>query len=100
MAMERRTEMIEEGRRQELLQRLNRIEGQVRGLKAMVEEDRRCIEILQQISSVYEALRGVSKLMMRNYLETCVTDGIRSEDAEQVDQTYQELLDIVYKFAK
>ena len=100
MEAKSRTEMIEPGRRKELVQRLNRIEGQVRGIREMVEEDRRCIEILQQISSAYEALRGVSRLMAQNYLETCATDGIRSNDNARVDETYQELLDIMYKFTK
>ncbi len=87
-------------RRKELLQRLNRIEGQVRGLKEMVVEDRRCMEILQQIASVYEALRGTSRVVMRNYLETCATTAMRSGDPDEVEGFYQELLDMFAKFAR
>lgn len=100
MVTKPKTGVIEAERRKEILQRLNRIEGQIRGLKGMVEEDRRCMEILQQISSVHEALRGVSRLMMRNYLENCCTAGIRSGDLEQMEQVYQELLDMMFKFAR
>lgn len=99
-ATKSKAELIGQERRKDLLLRLNRIEGQVRGLKQMIEEDRRCMDILQQVSSVQEALRGVSKLMMRNYLENCGTTGIRSDDAEEVEQVYQELLDMMFKFAK
>jgi DNA-binding FrmR family transcriptional regulator len=55
---------------------LNRIEGQVR---AVVEEQRPCNEVLQQLASVQAALRGVTKDILRNYLEHCATDSIRSE---------------------
>lgn len=96
----KKTELIGEERRKDLLLRLSRIEGQVRGIKQMVEEDRRCMDILQQVSSVQEALRGVSKVMMRNYLENCGTTGIRSGDLQAVEEVYQELLDMMFKFAK
>lgn len=79
------------------LQRLNRIEGQVRGLKKMVQEDRYCVEILTQVSSVQEALRGFTKFMMRNYLETCVTKAIRSADSDGI---YDELMDVIFKYSK
>lgn len=79
------------------LQRLNRIEGQVRGLKKMVQEDRYCVEILTQVSSVQEALRGFTKFMMCNYLETCVTKAIRSADSNGI---YDELMDVIFKYSK
>ena len=63
------------------LKRLRRIEGQVRGLQKMVEEDRYCADILTQISSVQEALRSVGRELMRNHLKHCATQAIRSGDA-------------------
>lgn len=83
-----------------LLDRLNRIEGQIRGMKRMVEEGRYCIDILQQASSVHEALRGVGKLLMRNYLEVCATDALQSNRKERQEEIYNQLMDIIYKFAK
>ncbi|HEX4749042.1 MAG TPA: metal-sensitive transcriptional regulator [Bryobacteraceae bacterium] len=82
------------------LRRLNRIEGQVRGIQRMVAEDRYCADILVQISSVHEALRGVARALMRNHLTHCATHAIRlGSDAER-SAMYDELLDIIYKNAR
>jgi DNA-binding FrmR family transcriptional regulator len=86
--------------RTEAVQRLSRIEGQVKGIKKMVEQGRYCVEVLGQISAVHEALRGVGKLIMRNYLENCVTSSLRSGKQRKARETYAELLDVIYKFAK
>ena len=76
--------------------RLRRIEGQVRGLQRMVEEDRYCADVMTQISSVQEALRGVSRELMRNHLKHCAASAIRagSNDAEAM---YDELVELIYK---
>ena len=92
--------MILPAARQEAAQRLSRIEGQVKGIKKMVEEGRYCVEVMGQISAVQEALRGVGKLIMRNYLENCVTTALRSGNKKRADETYGELMDVIYKFAK
>ncbi len=86
----------EEVKRQ-AVRRLDAIEGQIKGLKKMILEDRYCIEVLTQISSVHEALRGVGKLVMRNYLEGCATRIIRSDEPEKA---YDEIMDVIYKFVK
>lgn len=91
---------IDNPRAEAVVQRLNRIEGQVRGIKQMVEEGRYCVDILMQISSVHEALRGVSKEMMRTYLECCATQGIRSGDPQQAEEVYDALIDLMFKYAK
>jgi CsoR family transcriptional regulator, copper-sensing transcriptional repressor len=80
--------------------RLKRIEGQVRGLQRMVEEGRYCADILIQVSSVQEALRGVGKLLMRNHLEHCVTHALQSGDRLEAEQAYGEVLDLMYKHAR
>lgn len=92
-----KTQIITEERKAEASTRLSRIEGQVKGVKKMVEEGRPCVEILTQLASVQEALRGMTKLMMRNYLENCSTEAIRSKKS---DDTYDELMDVIFKFAK
>jgi len=76
--------------------RLSRIEGQVRGVSRMVEEQRPCIEVLQQLASVQAALKGVTKDVLRNYLERCATDSIKSGDTK----VYDELMNAIYKFVK
>jgi CsoR family transcriptional regulator, copper-sensing transcriptional repressor len=81
------------------VRRLRRIAGQVRGLESMVDQERYCADILVQISSVQEALRGVSRLLMRNHLEHCATMAIRS-GGENANAMYDELLDLVYRHAR
>ncbi|MEJ7813437.1 MAG: metal-sensitive transcriptional regulator [Gemmatimonadaceae bacterium] len=81
------------------LKRLRRIEGQVRGLQKMVEDDRYCADIMTQVSSVYEALRSVGRELMRNHLRHCATAAIRSGEGE-AEAMYDELLDLMYKHAR
>jgi DNA-binding FrmR family transcriptional regulator len=82
--------------RERNLKRLRRIEGQIRGLQRMVEEDRYCADILTQISSVHEALRGVGRELMRNHLKHCATSAIRAGES-QAESMYDELIDMMYK---
>jgi CsoR family transcriptional regulator, copper-sensing transcriptional repressor len=82
------------------LKRLRRIEGQVRGLQKMVEEDRYCPDILTQISSVQEALRSVGRELMRNHLKHCATQAIRSGDGAAAEATYDELIEMIYKHSR
>jgi CsoR family transcriptional regulator, copper-sensing transcriptional repressor len=82
------------------LRRLRRIEGQIRGLQRMVEEDRYCADILTQVSSVQEALRAVARALMRNHLAHCTTHAIRSGSAEDRQAMYDELLGMIYKNAR
>jgi len=77
--------------------RLRRIEGQVRGLQRMVEEDRYCGEILDQIHSVQQALKSVGRKITRNHLETCVTDALRSGDEQDAQETYDEIMGLLEK---
>ncbi len=86
--------------RKDAAERLSKIEGQIKGIRRMVEEGRYCLEVLGQISAVHEALRGVGKLIMRNYLENCVTSSLRSGSKRKAEETYGELMDVIYKFAK
>ncbi|MGI8618971.1 MAG: metal-sensitive transcriptional regulator [Gemmatimonadaceae bacterium] len=79
------------------LKRLRRIEGQVRGLHKMIEEDRYCADIMTQISSVNEALRGVGRELMRNHLKHCATSAIQAGENE-AEAMYDELLDLMQRF--
>ena len=79
--------------------RLRRIEGQIRGLQRMVEEERYCADILVQMSSVHEALRSVARELMRNHLKHCATDAIRGSRAE-ADAMYDELVDLFYAHSR
>lgn len=81
------------------LKRLRRIEGQVRGLQKMVEEDRYCADIMTQISSAHEALRAVGRELMRNHLKYCATSAIKSGEHE-ASAMYDELVDMMYKHSR
>jgi DNA-binding FrmR family transcriptional regulator len=82
------------------LRRLRRIEGQVRGLQRMVDEDRYCADILTQVSSTLEALRAVARALMRNHLAHCATHAIRTGSDEERQAMYDELLGMIYKNAR
>jgi DNA-binding FrmR family transcriptional regulator len=82
------------------LRRLRRIEGQIRGLQRMVEEDRYCADILTQVSSAQEALRAVARALMRNHLTHCAAQAIRTGSAEEKEAMYDELLGMIYKNAR
>ncbi len=84
--------------RKEASKRLNRIKGQIKGIKKMVKEGRYCVDVLGQISAVHEALRGVGKLIMRNYLENCVTSALKSGKEKKAQRTYADLMDVIHKF--
>ena len=83
--------------REAVLARLRRIEGQVRGLQRMVEEDRYCIDVLTQINAVKAALEGVALLLLRDHTEHCVADAIRAGDGAA---KVRELSDAVERLVK
>src|SRR6201996_6075426 len=82
------------------LRRLGRIEGQIRGIQRMIEEDRYCADILTQVSSAQEALRAVARALMRNHLSHCATHAFNSGSAEDREAMYDELLEMIYKNAR
>ena len=80
--------------------RLRRIEGQVRGLQKMIEEERYCADVLMQLSSVQEALRGTGRALLHNHLKHCATEAIRSGDPDKAEAMYDELMELMYKNAR
>jgi len=76
--------------------RLRRIEGQVRGLQKMVEEDRYCADIITQVASVQESLRGVARNLMKNHLHHCAAKALRSGEKKETEAIYDELLELIY----
>jgi DNA-binding FrmR family transcriptional regulator len=93
---ERKAVAVDPGVKARNLKRLRRIEGQVRGLQKMVEEDRYCADIMTQISSVHEALRAVGRELMKNHLRHCAASAIRSSD-EEAGAMYDEIVDLMYR---
>ena len=79
--------------------RLRRIEGQVRGLQKMVEDDRYCADIMTQIASVHEALRSVGRELMRNHLKHCATAALKA-GPERAEPMYDELVNLIYTHSR
>jgi DNA-binding FrmR family transcriptional regulator len=90
---------IEPVEQQALITRLNRIEGQIRGIRRMVEEPRLCLEILQQLAAAEAALHRISLAMFKYHVDTCVSDGFSGGETERRKQL-GELVDIFDRFAK
>lgn len=86
--------------KEDALVRLKRIEGQVRGIQRMVDEERYCADVLVQISAVHESLRSVAQLMLRNHLQHCASDAIRSNDPARRSKMYDELIDLFAKHVR
>lgn len=80
----------------DLLNRLNRIEGQVRGIKGMVEKDAYCTDILIQVAAVNAALNSFNKVLLSNHIKTCVTQDIKAGKEDSME----ELLAILPKLMK
>jgi DNA-binding FrmR family transcriptional regulator len=83
-----------------LKKRLHRIEGQVRGIERMVEEDRYCIDILTQVGAVKTALESVAFQLLDDHVSHCVSDALASGDPKAASAKSQELLAAVQRFAK
>ncbi len=88
---------VPDERKIQVRKRLNRARGQVDGIERMLSENRPCAEILQQIAAAQEALRGAGKLMVRNYMEKCATEGIKAGREKEV---YDEFLDLIYRMVR
>ena len=79
----------------DLIHRLKRIEGQVRGVQEMVEQERYCVDILTQVSAIQSALNSFNKVLLSNHIKTCVVEDIREGNEEAVDElckTIQKLM--------
>ncbi len=83
-------------RKQNCIRRLKAAEGQLRGVQEMLEQQRPCLEVLTQLSAAQNALRQVSRIVLRNYLENCATEAIRRSDPK----VYDELMDAIFKFSQ
>lgn len=83
-----------------LLRRLARIEGQVRGITRMVEDDRYCIDVLTQVAAVSTALTAVAKKVLDSHVEHCVADALASGDQVEATEKTRELLEAVERFTK
>jgi CsoR family transcriptional regulator, copper-sensing transcriptional repressor len=80
--------------KQSIVNRLKSIEGHIRGIQRMVEEDQYCVDILNQTSAISKALEKVDVMILENHLQTCVTTAIRSEDPRERERVIRELMNL------
>lgn len=90
-----KTKHREEGEYKKLMNRLNRIEGQVRGVKNMLEEERYCVDILTQVAAIQAALNAFNKELLSSHIHTCVVDEIQAGNTEVVDELCESIKKIM-----
>lgn len=91
--------MLDQMQQQAIVTRLNRIEGQIRGIRRMVQEPRLCVEILQQLAAAEAALNRISLAVFKHHAESCVPDGVAKGEVE-AKKRLAELVDIFDRFAR
>ena len=94
-AGERHAVAVDPEIKRSVLNRLKRIEGQIRGLQRMVEEERYCADVITQVQSAQEALRSTAKSLLHNHLKHCATSALRSGDPAQAESMYAELMELM-----
>ncbi len=85
---------MDDAARRQVLRRLQSIEGHIRGIQRMVEEDTYCIDTMKQINAVHAALSKVSQLILENHLTTCVTSAVRGENPAERERVLREIADV------
>ena len=84
----------------DVVRRLRRVEGQVRGVAEMIDSERYCIDVLTQVAAIQAALRAVGRQVVENHLATCVNDAIESHDETQKQVILSEFVENMYKFVR
>ena len=86
-----KTKVREDAEYKDLMNRLNRVEGQIRGIKKMIEEDAYCTDILMQVSAANSALNSFNKVLMKNHINSCVVNDIKKGKKDTVDELVKTL---------
>ena len=84
----------------ENLTRLSRIEGQVKGVKRMIDDGEYCIDIITQIQAARSALQSVSKIILEKHLRHCVADALKSDDPAVIDEKFAEIMTVIKRMGK
>lgn len=85
---------MEADKKKEILNRLKSVEGHIRGIQKMVEDDLYCIDIMNQVKAVQKALEQVNVLTLENHMNSCVTAAVRSENEKERAKVIQEIIDL------
>jgi DNA-binding FrmR family transcriptional regulator len=90
------SDLYPETTRRDLHERLGKVEGQLRGVGRMIDSQRPAAEVLQQLASIRSAVKGITKAVMRSYIEGCAVDAVKSGDPDAIDA----MLETLIKFVK
>ena len=90
--------MLDEDTKTQSLRRLKLAKGQLEGVERMIENEKYCIDIINQLSAVRNALEKVSLILMKQHISTCLVDSVRGGDEERQEKKLDELMETVYKF--
>ncbi len=90
--------MIDEKTKKQALRRLRLAKGQLEGIERMIDSDKYCIDIINQLSAVRNALEKVSLMVMKQHIATCLVDSVREGDKERQEKKLDELMETLYKF--
>ena len=100
MALAYKSDVITKDEKKELLNKLNRIEGRIRGISKMVDDEREVEDIMMQISASYEALRIVMKQLIKKQMEEGVTKGLISTNQTKKDEAFEKLINDIFKYVR
>lgn len=92
--------LSEKNDKTDLKRRLKRIEGQIKGIQNMIDDDRYCMDILIQVSAAKAAIDRVGKIILENHVKGCIADSIKNKSDEDSEKMIEELMDNIYKFMK
>lgn len=92
--------LSDKNNKQDIIKRLNRIEGQVKGIQKMVEDERYCVDVLIQISAIKSAINKVGNIILENHIKGCVSNSIKNGDSAQLEEVISELMSTINKFTK
>jgi len=91
--------MLDDATKKKVVARLRRVEGQVAGIRRMVENDAYCVDVLLQLSAAQGALGQAGKVVLSNHIETCVADAFETGDAAERSEKIEELVDVFARYA-
>ncbi len=93
-------DMLTDQQKTNLVTRLNRVAGQINGIRRMIDEDRYCVDILTQTAATTAAIRTIEGIIMKNHLNTCVADAMRSKNVEDQREKVDEVMTVIGRFRK
>ena len=100
MALAYSTDTITKDEKKELIDKMNRIEGRIRGITKMIEDDRQVEDIMMQVTATYESLRVAMKTLVKKHMEEFVTKGLISTNQQKRDEAYTQLINDIFKYTR